>query len=145
MGGIILSSEPILSTGTMDDYDAHRIDLCIPDGSQDLPIDKAIILENRLDDLHAIDWDKGCYLGQELMARTKHRGLIRKTLRTVKFEGPAPENNETLFYEEAKAGVMRTSCKDKGLALTRIETANKSLDEKKPLISESGKKVTVVS
>lgn len=145
MGNIILTAESLEPAGTMADYDTKRIDLCIPDGSQDMPIDKAIILENRLDELKAIDWDKGCYLGQELMARTKHRGLVRKTLMKVIFEGSPPENNETLFFEGAKAGSMRTSCKGKGLALLRIEIAKKSRDEDKPLTSESGKKVFITS
>ena len=100
----------------VEDFDEKRIDLCIPDGSRDMPFDKAIILENRMDELNAIDWNKGCYLGQELMARTKQRGLIRKELMTVNFEGLPPENNEILLFEGTKVGAMRTSCKNKGLA-----------------------------
>ncbi len=63
-----------------DEYHYHRASLSIPDGSADLPIDRAIILENGFNELNAIDWQKGCYVGQELTARTKYRGLVRKRL-----------------------------------------------------------------
>lgn len=145
MGGLILSSENIDSTGTMGDYDLKRINLCIPDGSRDMPVDKAIILENRLDELQAIDWNKGCYLGQELMARTKHRGLIRKTLMVLEFDELPAKADETLFLDGIKAGRMRTSYQEKGLALMRIETANKSKSENKELVSDSGKKAKIIS
>lgn len=61
-------------------FDYHRASLGVPDGSRDLPIDRAILLENGFDELRGIDWDKGCYLGQELTARTRYRGLVRKRL-----------------------------------------------------------------
>ena len=70
-------------TGTGADYDRLRISLGVPDGSRDLPVEKAILLENGFDELNAIDWDKGCYLGQELTARTRYRGLVRKRLMPV--------------------------------------------------------------
>jgi folate-binding protein YgfZ len=57
------------------DYDRLRLALGVPDGSRDLPVDKAILLENGFDELNAIDWEKGCYMGQELTARTRYRGL----------------------------------------------------------------------
>ncbi len=78
-------------TGSREDYDRLRISLGVPDGSRDLPVEKAILLENGFDELNAIDWDKGCYMGQELTARTRYRGLVRKRLMPVAIEGPAPE------------------------------------------------------
>ena len=55
-----------------------RLTLGLPDGSRDLVVDKSILLENGFDELNGIDWKKGCYIGQELTARTKYRGLIKK-------------------------------------------------------------------
>ncbi len=139
MGRLILTKDTIDSSGLMDNYDKQRIDLGIPDGSRDMPIDKAIILENGLDELQAIDWEKGCYLGQELMARTKHRGMVRKKLMTVKLDGVAPENGEVLFVGDKKIGTMRTSCGAAGLALLRIEMAEKVMEDAGEIKSESGK------
>ena len=54
-------------------YDALRLELGVPDGSRDLVVDKALLLENGFDELNGVDWQKGCYMGQELTARTKYR------------------------------------------------------------------------
>lgn len=59
-------------------YNEKRLALGLPEGSWDMTPEKSIPLECGLDDLGAIDWEKGCYLGQELSARTKHQGLVRK-------------------------------------------------------------------
>jgi len=72
------------------EWDRLRIAEGVPDGSRDLIIEKSILLENGFDELHGVAWDKGCYVGQELTARTKYRGLVKKRLIPVTFEGPAP-------------------------------------------------------
>ena len=72
------------------DYDALRLSLGVPDGSRDLTVEKALLLESGFDELHGIDWQKGCYMGQELTARTKYRGLIKRRLFPVKVEGALP-------------------------------------------------------
>ena len=71
-------------------YDALRLELGVPDGSRDLIVDKALLLENGFDELNGVDWQKGCYMGQELTARTKYRALIRKRLFPVRIEGALP-------------------------------------------------------
>jgi len=62
-----------------DDYDLHRLKLGVPDGNRDVLIDRGILLECGFDELNAIDWNKGCYMGQELTARTRYRGLGSQT------------------------------------------------------------------
>jgi len=108
-------------SGTAADYDRLRISLGVPDGSRDLPIEKAILLENGFDELNAIDWDKGCYMGQELTARTRYRGLIRKRLMPVAIEGQAPPPGTPLLLAGKEAGEMRSAHGDLGLALIRLE------------------------
>jgi folate-binding protein YgfZ len=61
-------------------YHSHRISLGIPDGYWDLIPHQSIILEYGYHHLNALSWTKGCYRGQELMARTHHRGLVRKQI-----------------------------------------------------------------
>jgi folate-binding protein YgfZ len=58
-----------------DGYDQWRLGLGLPDGSRDLVLEKATLMESGFDELHGIDWSKGCYIGQELTARMKYRGL----------------------------------------------------------------------
>jgi folate-binding protein YgfZ len=101
-------------------YDIHRLSLGVPDGGRDMLRGKAIPLENSMDQLDAIDWDKGCYLGQELTARTKYSGEIRKSLwRVLKLAGPMPYFDEPLFFGDKEVGRMRSSCGLQGLALLR--------------------------
>ena len=102
-------------------YDRLRMSLGVPDGSRDLEVEKSILLENGFDELHGIDWDKGCFMGQELTARTKYRALIKKRLLPVAIEGPAPEPGTPVLAGERQAGVMRSASGDVGLALLRLE------------------------
>ena len=71
--------------------------------------------------LNAIDWDKGCYLGQELTARTRYRGLVRKRLLPVTIEGPTPAPGTTVMLGDKEAGEMRSAIDGIGLALLRLE------------------------
>ncbi len=107
--------------GSAEEYDRLRMSLGVPDGSRDLPVEKAILLENGFDELNAIDWDKGCYMGQELTARTRYRGLVRKRLMPVAIEGPAPDFGAPLLLGDKEAGEMRSANGNVGLALVRLE------------------------
>jgi hypothetical protein len=107
-------------------YDRHRLALGIPDGSRDLVIEKSILLESGFDELHGVDWQKGCYIGQELTARTKYRGLIKKRLFPVKIDGPAPAAGDIATLDGKEAGEMRSSRDGIGLALLRVEAVSEN-------------------
>jgi folate-binding protein YgfZ len=103
-------------------YDRHRLALGIPDGSRDLVPEKTILLEAGFDELNGIDWQKGCYIGQELTARTKYRGLIKKRLFPVHIEGATPAPGTMVVTADGKdAGEMRSSRDRLGLALLRLD------------------------
>ena len=102
-------------------YDRLRIELGIPDGGRDLVPEKSILLEAGFDELNGVDWQKGCYIGQELTARTKYRGLIKKRLMPVEIDGPAPAPGTIVTAEGREVGEMRSSRDGLGLALLRIE------------------------
>jgi folate-binding protein YgfZ len=119
---ILPGAQAPAETGTAADYDRLRLSLGVPDGSRDLPVEKAILLENGFDELNAIDWDKGCYMGQELTARTRYRGLVRKRLMPVAIEGAAPAPGTPLLQDGKEAGEMRSAAGDLGVALVRLET-----------------------
>ena len=102
-------------------YDRRRLELGIPDGSRDLVVEKSILLESCFDELNGVDWQKGCYIGQELTARTKYRGLIKKRLMPVKIDGPAPAPGTIVTADGREVGEMRSSREGLGLALLRIE------------------------
>jgi folate-binding protein YgfZ len=102
-------------------YDRHRLELGIPDGGRDLIPEKSILLEAGFDELNGVDWQKGCYIGQELTARTKYRGLIKKRLMPVEIDGPVPAPGTIITAEGREVGEMRSSSDGLGLALLRIE------------------------
>jgi folate-binding protein YgfZ len=102
-------------------YDRLRLALGVPDGSRDLEIDKTILLEAGFDELNGVDWQKGCYIGQELTARTKYRGLIKKRLMPVDIEGPLPAPGAAIMLAAAEAGEMRSGRDGQGLALLRLD------------------------
>jgi folate-binding protein YgfZ len=106
------------------EYDRLRLELGVPDGSRDLLLDKSILLESGFDELHGVDWQKGCYIGQELTARTKYRGLIKKRLLPVEIDGPAPEPGTIITAHGHEAGEMRSSRDRIGLALLRLEAVS---------------------
>jgi folate-binding protein YgfZ len=105
----------------IDAYDRLRISLAVPDGSRDMEVGKAILLENNIDLLNGVAWDKGCYTGQELTARTRYRGLIKKRLIPVRIAGDAPAAGTPLIEAGNEVGEMRGACGDLGLALLRLE------------------------
>jgi tRNA-modifying protein YgfZ len=116
----VLADAGVAETG-FDIYDRLRLSLGIPDGSRDLVLEKSILLESGFDELNGVDWQKGCYIGQELTARTKYRGLVKKRLTPVRIEGPAPPPGAAVTADGREIGEMRSSRGGLGLALLRIE------------------------
>jgi len=110
-----------LSTATPEDYDTLRFALGLPDGSRDMEIEKALLLENGFDELGGVDYKKGCYVGQELTARTHYRALVKKRLMPVSIDGPTPAPGTALTVEGTDAGEMKSAHDGSGLALVRLE------------------------
>ena len=79
------------------------------------------MLESNLESLNGVDFDKGCFVGQELTARTKYRALVRKRLLPVEVQGPMPEPNEPLMSGQSEIASMRSGQGDRGLALVRLD------------------------
>ena len=104
-------------------YDALRLPLGVPDGSRDLQVEKALLLENGFDELNGVDWKKGCYMGQELTARTKYRALIKKRLFPVKVVGALPEPGTPVHRDGEEVGELRSGTGDRALAMLRLDAA----------------------
>lgn len=121
--------------GDRADWERRRLSLGLPDGSRDLPVEKAILLENGFEELSGVDWNKGCYMGQELTARTKYRGLVRKRLMPVAFDGPTPEPGTPVLLDGKDAGETRSGLGDRGLALLRLEQVEKAASDGQPLLA----------
>lgn len=85
-----------ISDQTNQTYDELRIRNKIPEGLKDLTPEKSLILEFNFDNLHAIDYEKGCYIGQELTTRTHYRGEIRKKIMHITLASHTPEMNSNV-------------------------------------------------
>ena len=116
----LLGNAGISETG-FDSYDRLRLSLGVPDGSRELILEKSILLEAGFDELNGVDWQKGCYIGQELTARTKYRGLVKRRLMPVEIQGPTPPPGTIVTADGREVGEMRSSRDGLGLALLRIE------------------------
>ena len=109
-----------LALGTLDDYDRRRIQLGIPDGSRDMEVDKTVLLEAGFDELNGVDWKKGCYMGQELTARTKYRGLVKRRLMPITTNGPLPPPGTRITLDGRDAGEIRSTQGDVAMAMVRL-------------------------
>jgi folate-binding protein YgfZ len=120
-------------------YDRHRLRLGVPDGSRDLVPQKALLLESGFEELHGVSFEKGCFVGQELTARTKHRGLVKKRLFPVRVEGPLPEPGTIILNGGKEAGELRSGQRDRALALLRLEQAEAATSGKIELMAEASR------
>lgn len=120
-GWRVLSETPLPANGTAADWDRHRLPIGLPDGSRDMEAEKTTLLEAGFDELHGVSWTKGCYMGQELTARTKYRGLLKRRLVPVQIDGPAPHAGTPVLRAGAEVGAMRSGVVGFGLALLRLD------------------------
>ncbi len=108
-------------------YDLHRLVLGLPDGIRDCEPEKTLLLEANFDLLNGISWTKGCYMGQELTARTRYRGLVKKRLIPIASEAPVSSPGTPVFAEGTEAGQIRSGRDHCGLAFLRPEAIDKYL------------------
>jgi folate-binding protein YgfZ len=101
-------------------YHAARLDLGVPEGS-DFGQDRIFALDAGLDELHAIAFDKGCYVGQELTARMKHRGTDRKRILTVSADTALPQAGSEVKSGETVLGELVSVYGSKAFALVRLD------------------------
>jgi len=120
-GWRVLAPAPLPANASEEDYDRHRLALGLPDGSRDLEAEKTVLLEAGFDELNGVSWDKGCYMGQELTARTKYRGLVKRRLVPVAVAGPLPAPGTPVLRDGAEVGAMRSGREALGMALLRLE------------------------
>jgi folate-binding protein YgfZ len=120
LGQRVITRDNVTCDATLDDYHAHRIACGVPDVT-DMELERTAMLEANMDMLHGIDWEKGCYMGQELTARTHYRGLIKKRLLPFRFDGATPDYDTPLMVGEDTIGHVRSVVHNVGMALVKME------------------------
>ncbi len=120
LGWRLYSTDPEGDDGT--DWDAIRVQHCIPETGIELTPD-SYILESGFEALNGLDFKKGCYVGQEVTARMKHKTELKKGLRLVEIEGTAPVGTP-ITAGGKPAGTLFTQSQGKAIAYLRVDRAN---------------------
>lgn len=117
------------------DYEAHRIALGVPRGGSDFVYGDAFPHETDMDQLHGVDFKKGCFVGQEVVSRIEHRGTARTRVISLAFEGPPPEAGLAVTAGEKNVGVMGSGVSGRGLAALRLDRVADALANATPLVA----------
>ena len=120
-GSRIVSATALDAHATPESWDAHRLALGLPDGSRDMEVEKSVLLEAGFAELNGVSWTKGCYMGQELTARTHYRGLVKRRLVPVEIVGTLPAPGTPVMRAGSEVGTMRSGRGPRGLALLRVD------------------------
>ena len=120
-GWRLLHGEKLPETAGFAAWDRHRLALGLPDGLRDLEADKTVLLEAGFDELGGISWSKGCYMGQELTARTRYRGLLKRRLVPVRVAGTLPPPGTIVLRDGAEVGTLRSGQGELALATLRLD------------------------
>ena len=107
----------------VDAYEMHRIQHGVPRGGLDFTYGDAFPHDADMDQLAGVDFDKGCYVGQEVVSRMEHRGIARNRIVSVICENGAPDPGAAVMAGEKTIGTMGSSAKGRGIALLRIDRA----------------------
>jgi tRNA-modifying protein YgfZ len=102
-------------------YEAHRVALGIPRGGLDFMYGDAFPHEADMDQLRGVDFEKGCYVGQEVVSRMEHRGTARNRVVPIGYDAFAPEAGVPVMAGERQVGIMGSSAAGRGLALLRLD------------------------
>src|SRR5712672_4449728 len=114
-------------------YDAHRIASGVPRGGLDFMYGDAFPHETNMDRLHGVDFEKGCYVGQEVGSRMQHRGTARTRTVKIILDDFSPEPGATILAGDKPVGTVGSTAGRNGLALIRIDRAADALDAGVPL------------
>jgi len=108
-------------------YEAHRIALGVPRGGADFVYGDTFPHESNMDQLHGVDFDKGCFVGQEVVSRIEHRATARARIVPVGFDGPPPEAGMPVMAGDRNVGMMGSGVTGRGLATLRLDRVEEAL------------------
>ena len=110
------------------DYEAHRIALGVPRGGLDFIYGDAFPHETDMDQLNGVDFDKGCFIGQEVVSRMEHRGTARTRIVPISpMRASRPDAGAAVTAAEKSVGTFGSSAKGRALALLRLDRAADAL------------------
>jgi tRNA-modifying protein YgfZ len=116
-------------------YEAHRIACGVPRGGADFLYGDAFPHETNMDRLHGVNFEKGCYVGQEVVSRMQHRGTARTRTVRVIVDQATPEPGASIVAGDKAIGTMGSSAEGRGIALIRIDRAADAIEAGQSLLA----------
>ena len=116
-------------------YAAHRVAQGVPESGLDFALNDAFPHEALMDQMAGVDFDKGCYVGQEVVSRMQHRGTARTRVVRVALDGPAPAPGTPVVAGDRALGSMGSAADGHGLAMIRVDRAADALAEAVPMLA----------
>lgn len=126
LGGRRIGGE-VQPDATETDWQAHRLTVGVPDPALDAPSDKTYPIEANFDILNGIDFQKGCFVGQETTSRMKRRGSIKTRMLPLAFDGPPPPFGAEVLNGELRAGEVLSGRDGAAMALVRLDRIDGAL------------------
>jgi folate-binding protein YgfZ len=119
------------------EYHAHRIGLSIPEGGRDWTFGDAFPHEAAYDQLGALDFAKGCYVGQEVVSRMEHRGTARSRVVSVLAAEDLPPPGTPIMAGALPIGTMGSSARSRGIAIARLDRTARSMASGEAIVCAS--------
>ncbi len=110
------------------DWHRHRIALAVPEGGMDFVFGDAFPSDAAMDALHGIAYDKGCFVGQEVVSRMKHRGTGRRRVVALSADAGLPEPGAEVTADGKPLGRLGSSAGGHGIAVVRLDRTRAALD-----------------
>jgi len=117
------------------EYEAHRIALGIPRGGLDFSYGDAFPHETDMDQLNGVDFEKGCYVGQEVVSRMEHRGTARTRAVPIRYDGAVPQPGTAIVAAERQLGSIGSAAAGKAIALLRLDRVADALAQGETLMA----------
>ncbi len=111
------------------DWHSHRIALSVPEGGIDFVFGEAFPFDAAMDSLNGVVFDKGCYVGQEVVSRMRHRGTARRRIVALQSDAPLPEPGADILADDRSLGRLGSSSDGRGIGVARLDRLRAALDD----------------
>jgi folate-binding protein YgfZ len=133
--GTVAPGLPGWAQADADAYHAHRVALGVPEGGVDFAFGQAFPHDADMDQLHGVDMQKGCYVGQEVVSRMEHRGTARRRIVVARAASPLPAAGTPITADGRALGEMASVSGVTGLARVRTDRVKEAVDAGLPVVA----------
>jgi len=125
----VAQANSVETNASAEDWHAHRIALAIPEGGVDFLFGDTFPHDAAMDSLNGVAFEKGCYVGQEVVSRMRHRGTARRRIVALQTNGPLPEPGAEILTGERPLGRLGSSAEGHAIGLVRLDRMRAALDQ----------------